>query len=592
RNLETRSPAPPPPADPHSDPRQRPRPTARPDRPIAILQARTAADAHSLLLELARALRGFASFDGERLRRRSLAERAFQALSVDIGRSGPLEIAVRGETFALSDLPDRLDARGGLATLQSALARHAIERLRIDPELSIDALHGLLELLVRPPADEADARVLYTTLCARDARGIRLNDLPVVSSPPPRPLSATSPRPSVSVTTPRVEAAAPAAPLARRPDAPARAGSGPAAPPTAKAPRLATLADAPTPPAREALEERLRARLVELDHIVDDEPYARLCVEIVAWARELFDAGLRDACHGAMILLADHAVGCGGRAESQAQRAAECFAELAEGARLEDLIDRALASDASGVRAAQLLLQRREEAVPALFERLCSLPDPLEPGPLHALVITSGEAAVPTLLRQIESTDERRARLALRLAGELQNPALLAPLERAARRAALPCQIEAIRSLCLLPGEASRQALADALASQLDQIAIAATQAIAAHNGIDAVPALLDVLESHVRSSRTQLCRAVIEVLARLGDERAVPRLAAILERRPVLRRAHWHAIQLAAVDALSVLPTREARRAVERAASFAAAAVRDRARSRLSLLAGTSQTS
>jgi HEAT repeat protein len=75
----------------------------------------------------------------------------------------------------------------------------------------------------------------------------------------------------------------------------------------------------------------------------------------------------------------------------------------------------------------------------------------------------------------------------------------------------------------------------------------------------------------------------LIEVLGRLGDERAVPRLAAILERKPVLRRAHWHAIQLAAVDALSVLPTREARRAVERAASHAAGPVRDRARARLS---------
>lgn len=570
-------------------------PVATPERPLPLGQARSSADATSLLLELARALRGFASFDDSLVRRRSLAERAFQAVSVDVRRSGPLEIALRGETFSLPDLTERIDARGGLAILRSVLVRHAIERLRLEPDLSLDALHGLLELLVRSPATPPDVRTLLATLCGRDARGIRLNGLEAPSNPPPRPLAATAPRPSVSVTTPRVGAAPPALPAPSAPSAPllpkprnAEVLAPPNPAPDASAQRAAA---APALSPREALEARLLARFVELDHLVEDEPYARLSAEIVSWAAQLFDEGLREACHRAMVVLADHAVGCGGRAESQARVAAERFAELAVGPRLEDLIDRALASDESGVRAAQLLLQRRDAAVPALFERLCASVDPMEPGPLHALVITCGEAAVPTLLENVESADERRARLALRLAGELQNPALLPALERAARRAALPCQIEAIRSLCLVPGEASRDALADALASQLDQIAIAATQAIATRNGIDAVPALLDVLESHVRGSRTQLCRAVIEVLGRLGDERAVPRLAAILERRPVLRRAHWHAIQLAAVEALSVLPTREARRAVERAASSAAAPVRDRARARLSQLAGTART-
>lgn len=568
-----------------------PYPGPPPTRPSTV-GARTLADATSVLLELARALRGFASYHDERVRRRGLAERAFQAVSAEIRRSGPLELVVRGETFCLPDLPERLDARGGLAILRSALAHHSIERLRLDPTVSLDALHGLLELLVHPPGGERGARTLYTALCARDARGVHLNDLEPGAVPPPRALAATAPRPSVSVTTPRVEGTWPADPNRRLTSEAAVIEPEVELPaPPAPDPVPVPIAAPPSPPAREALVERLQARLVELDHIVEDEPYARLSAEIVGWASELFDAGLRDACHRAMAVLADHAVGCGGRAESQAHVAADCYAALASGERLEDLIDRALASDASGVRAAQLLLQRREAAVPAIFARLCASADPLEPGPLHALVITSGEAAVPTLLENIASPDENRARLALRLAGELQNPALLPALERAARKASLPCQIEAIRSLCLLPSEASRQALADALASQLDQIAIAATQAIATRNGIDAVPALLDVLETHVRSSRTQLCRALIEVLGRLGDERAVPRLAAILERRPVLRRAHWHAIQLAAVDALAVLPTREARRAIERAASFAAAPIRDRARQRLSSLAGSGST-
>ena len=526
-------------------------------------RGRTPADATSTLLELARALRGFASHEGAPLRRRAMVERAFQAVAAEVARAGPLEIVVRGETFDVTDLKQRLDARGGLAELRRGFAEHSIERVCLDAKLTLDALQGFLELLLRPAAEGGDVGSFVRTLASRDARGVRINDLDEPVDTLPRALNATPPRPSLSVTTTLV--AQPSAPEPT-PD--------PEAPPI-PSPRLES---AP-------LSERLRARLVELDHTLDDEPYARRAAEIVIWAEQVWQAGLRDDAYHAMSFLADHAVGCGGRAEFQARIAADCFAELATGERLEDLIDRALTNDASSVRAAQVLLQRREAVVPVLVDRICALPDPLAASPLHALVLTSGEAAVPTLHHGISGRDENRARVCLRLAGALQSTALLPILAGTAKDSTLGRQLEAIRALCLLPGEAAHQALAEALASQLDQIAIAATQAISENTGIDAVPALLDVLESHMRGSRTQLCRALIEVLGRLGDERAVPRLAAILERKPVLRRAHWHAIQLAAVDALSVLPTREARRAIERAASHAAGPVRDRARDRLSAL-------
>ncbi len=539
--------------------------------------ARSTADATSVLLELARALRGFASYPDAPVRRRALAERAFQAVAGDVARAGPLEFGVRGETFAMAELPERLDARGGLAVLQCALVRHSIEGLRIDARLTVDALQAFLDQLLCAPQDASDARIFLRTLANRDARGLTINGEHEQKDTHPRALSDTPPRPSLILTTP-VVSAAPSAP----------------APHAEAATATTSLAVAPTTAtaAHDTRGERLRARLVELDHIVEDTPYAERTAEIVAWVEQIWQAGLRDDCYRAMLVLADHAVGSGGRAESQARIAADGFTELASGERLEDLIDRALASDESGVRAAQVLLQRREAAAPAIVDRICASPDPLASSPLHALLLTSGEAAVPTLLRGIAGSDETRARVSLRLAGELQSTALLPALTAAARGAPLGRQLEAIRALCLLPGEASHEALADALSSQLDQIAIAATQAIATKTGIDAVPALLDVLESHVRGSRTQLCRALIDVLGRLGDERAVPRLAAILERRPVLRRAHWHAIQLAAVDALSALPKREARRAVERAASFAAGPVRDRARARLSELAALSAAS
>jgi HEAT repeat protein len=540
-------------------------------RPNGGARERSPADATSILLELTRALRGLSAPTGSATRPRALAERAFQAVAADIARAGPFELSIRGETFAVTALAERLDARGGLADLRRALVQHSIERLCFDAKLTADTLQGFLELLIRPPDADRDVRAFLRTLAARDSRGLRLNDLDVLADTLPRTLSATPPRPSLSVTTPLVVPTPPP-----EPEAPAAAVASPPS-----RPRLVEPASVPRP--ADTRGERLRARLVELDHTTDDAPYAQRAAEIVFWVRQVWQDGLREEAYRALEVFADHAVGCGGRAESQARIAAACFADLAVGERLEDLIDRALASDESGVRAAQLLLQRREAAVPLVVDRICALPDPLVATPLHALVLTSGEAAVPTLLQGISGPDDDRARVCLRLAGALQSPALLPVLSKTTRAASLGRQVEAIRALCLLPGEAAHQALAEALSSQLDQLAIAATQAIADNDGIDAVPALLDVLESHMRGSRTQLCRALIEVLGRLGDERAVPRLAAIVERKPVLRRAHWHAIQLAAVDALSVLPTREARRAVERAASHAAGPVRDRARARLS---------
>jgi hypothetical protein len=539
---------------------------------------RTTADATSVLLELARAIRGCSSATDADRRRRGLAERAHQAIASEVERAGSFELSIRGGTIAVSGIAEQLDARAGLHTLHASLVRHGIERLRLDEALTVDAVEGLLELLARtdPKSGGADPATFVRNLTARDATGVRVNDLEPAADPLPRSLDATPPRPSLSLTTPHVRAALPPTAFEQ------------ARGPSQATPPAADLARAPlAAPAADPRGERLRARLVELDHILDDATYAARADEIVAWVEQITGKSRRDDAYRAMLVLADHAVGCGGRAESQARIAARCFAGLARGERLEDLIDRALASDESGVRAAQLLLELGEAAVAAIIDRICASPDPLAPTPLHALVITSGEAAIPTLRREIEGRDEDRARVAIRLAGALQSTALLPRLANAARHAPLARQIEAIRALCLIPGEASHAALADALASQLDQIAIAATQAIANRTGIDPVPALLDVLESHVRGSRTQFCRALIEVLARLGDERAVPRLAAILERRPVLRRAHWHAIQLAAVDALAVLPSREARRAVERAAQNATRPVRDRARDRLALLDG-----
>ncbi len=546
-----------------------------PDVPLDALCGdwgrRNSGDFVSMLLELARAERGFRFYDGTDARRRPLADRAHRALTSELGRAGVVEFFLDERGFRLDGVDPPIESTGALAGLEKALRNHGLRRLRIDPSLTRDALVGFLDLLGGATGRYLSPDHFARTLAARDTRGIRINEMDSPGPTTAPDLRATPPRAAVSLASTM---------LADLDTATIERPAGNDEP---------TLENAPLEsPSVQDRGERLRARLIELDATIDDDDYRSRVTDIVSWAEDLWNDELVDENYRAMLVLADHAVGHGGRTEAQARAAAAAFASLACKDRLEDLIDRATRTQgpsSSGIRAAQLLLQLGGLAVPRILDRLSSETDPNREAPLRSLIVTQGETALPHILSAIDGHDERRARMGIRLAGELQNPTVLPVLLEALRVPDLSRRIETIRALSFLPGEESRRALMDALASDLEEIAAAASEALATTDGIDAVPVLLDVLEESVQSTRTKLGRTLIEVLGRLGDERAVPRLCAILERRPVLRRAHWRAIQLATVDALAILPTKEARRSIERASLHAPEPVRKSAQAVLEAL-------
>lgn len=534
--------------------------------PIPHWILRTPADLTSLLLELARALRGLAFYPETDPSRDPLVDRAHRAVENELSRAGPIDLRIDDEGFHISGLHHPVPSTGVIADLSDALSRHQVQRIRLDPILSRHALHGLLELLSHPHGRHETPWEFARALSAREASGIQLNELDIVSEPIQRKLS----------TTPRCASASlGSAILARRSDDPTSQLEvvGPfEEKPTLEADPLRAV----SPDDRG---ERLRARLIELDQTLDDDTYELRAQEIVRWAEDLWVEGLTDDCYRTLLVFADHAVGCGGRSGSQARSAAAFLAELAQAERMDDLIRRACARPAeAGVRAAQLLLQLGRRAVPAIFQEICRAQSLDDAAPLQSLILALGEESLPTLVSAIESPDDRCAAIAIRLVGELQSPAVLPVLVRALSAKELGRRLETIRALSLLPGKASKAALERALDSDLDEIVVAAMSALAKNDGSSALPTLLDVLEASVHTGRTPVCVGLIDVLARIGDERAVPRLAAILERRPRLRRAHWHAIQLAAVDAIATLPTKEARRSLERTATHGDRPVRSRA--------------
>jgi len=526
---------------------------------------RTAADLSSLLLELARALRGYSFYAETDAQRRPLLDRVFRAVSSELKRAGAIDLQLEQGRFRLAALPQAIEASGALAKFAAALSSHRVYRLRFDTTLTSHTLDGLFDLLGQPSTRFTSADRFARALAARDSQGLQLNDIEYCHQKPTRKLTATPPRASASL----------ASSLAAEPASSDRVVG-----------EDATLETHPLDvPAPEDRGERLRARLIELDRTLDDEAYEQRAGEIAVWARDLAQAGLRNDAYRALLVLADHAVGSGGRPETQARLAATRFAELATGSQLDDLIERAMEPGRTGVRAAQLLLQLGPQAVVAIIDRLCIENDPERAGPLRSLMLTLGEASLPTLLEAISGEDERRARVGIRLAGELQNPAALPSLLQAMRAPEIARRIETIRALGYLPLRESKDALTGALASDVEEIAIAAAHALSNCEGTDAVSEFLDALESSLPTNRTRLSRTLVRLLGQLGDEHAVPRLSAILERKPILRRTHHHTIQLAVIDALAILPTKEARRAIERAARRAAKPVADRARTRLAEL-------
>lgn len=522
---------------------------------------RTPADYTSLLFELARVERGYRFYGETDARRRPLAERAHLAVRSELDRAGAIELrlARSGSGFAIPGAEGPSEARGPIDDLEKALRRHGVHVLRLDPTLTRTALAGLFDLLGQGHDRIASPDHLARTLAARDSSGIRINDIdPSARTDTPR-LGSTSPRASASLASTLLPTP-PATPLVRDDEKPG-------------------LDDAPlAAPAADERGEKLRARLIELDATLEDEDYRRRVDDVVIWAEDLWQQDADEECLRAMLVLADHAVGVGGRSAGQARAAAASFAALAQGERLELLIERATQGGTAGVRAATLLLQLGERAVGPILDRLAEESDEDRAAPLRGLILTQGEAAIPALASAIEGHDVPRARIGTRLAGELQNPDILSVLIRSLRVPDLSRRLETIRALSFLPGEESKRALHDALASDLEEIAAAASRALATSDGSEAVPVLLDVLEASLHDTRTKLGCTLIEVLGRLGDERAVPRLCAILERRPVLRRAHWHALQLMAVDALAILPTKEARRCLGRAALHGPQSIRARA--------------
>jgi len=527
---------------------------------------RTAADLSSLLVELSRAQKARAFYAEDHAASNDLLDVAFLAWQSDLERAGPLDLSIDASGFRAVGVEEAI-ARNHLEALAEALSRHDIDRLQFNRDLTRAAFRNLLQLLGEPASRSltespetpcAFARELY----AREHHGITVNQRPGPSS------SALGPDAARAIDSPESSASLGSALLRARP--PTLCSEIEEAKPTIDENPLEA------PAGNEAAGELIQ-KLRQLDCCSEDSSYQELAGQVVALANELANQGAVDEAYRAPLVLADHAVGEGGRSGYQARIAQSALVELASAGRLSEIIERSCSPSASeSVRAAQVLLQLGDVATPRILERLEQESSRERTAQLASIMVALGDRVVPTLARQMAEGSEARVLLVVRLAGEIQSPALVAPLCDLLRDGAPRLAAQAAKALVHIGNSEAARALAEALSNPRIEVAKVAAMCLGALCDPRTLQPLLATLERAREKKQIELAREVIRALSQFkqGFEAALPVLTAILQRRTLpWRRAEWQ-LKLEAVRTLGPQPGPEV-----------LCALRDAARSRNSHL-------
>ena len=536
------------------------------------------ADVATLLIELGRALKACRFYPPEHPARKATLDRGFRAWQSELARAGALDLELRQRAFRVAGTSDPI-GRGALDDLARELVHRAVRRIRFAPGMSADEFAALVAALALDPDELAAAggieRAFY-----QSCRGgvVTLNEMDYRGALE----HAGSGEPASD------------APGGEAPGADEGAPGG--EPETTGADPLATLAAMLQAPPDEAGDGALRpepeadrgAELVcllrRLDECRDDQRYAVLLQEVAAAAASLADERPCDDAYRAILVLSAHATETA-RSERQRALAEDVLFQLASGARLDDVVSRACATGPQGsVRATQILLQLGAHAVPRLLDTLLLEGQPERRGQLNAILLAMGEKATPEVKSALQGGDPERARLAARLAGEMQNPAVVPYLRNLLREAGTPLDLarEAAKALVRIGSPGALQTLVEVLASPRPELAAAAAVCVGASGAPRALEPLVEALRRSLREGEFELARETIRALGRLGRHEALPVLEDILTRRSLRGRKRLRELKMAAAAAVGRLPGQEARVCLERLADRGDAQLRRAAQTAL----------
>ena len=553
---------------------------------------RTPGDVTALLVDLGRLVKARQFYpDGHPLLR-EVFERGFRAFEAEIRRGGPLELEIRQGGFRLGNEPV---GRGRVDDVAQELVKRAIRMLRFDAALTPATLERFVAILATEPERLEQGGGFIKALYAEPCPGVRVNEMDYAA--------ALAQAGASRVPAGGAEAAGGDS---------LEGGYGPGgdeglAGEGAGDTMAATLAlldgsqkPEPLAPTQQIEQSPLDAMyeddrvgelvvlLRELDGVSDEARYRELAREAAVRGAALSDDGLEDEGYRAILVLATHGSDRT-RSESLRAPALEGLRELARGKRLDALVDRACApGEGVSLRAAQILLQLGAPVAPTLLRRVETEQDLDRRGQLFGILIAMGEATTPDLCAAMQSGERRRAGLAVRLAGEMQNAGTVGDLTALLDHEDLDLRREAAKALVHIGSPEATDALVGALRSPHEGMPGHAAFCLGVAGGTRALEALLATARRDGGAETLELAREAVRALGRMGRSEAVPVLAELLQRRSLLRRRRLAEFQLAVVDALAKLPGDAARAALEQATRRGNAGVRKAARQALGRLGST----
>jgi len=542
---------------------------------------RTPADVSTLMVELGRAFKGWSFYPPDHPARAELLDRAWRAWRGDLRRNGPLALEIRRGAFWLPGADAPISSRSDDTARQ--LYVRAVRRVVFDAALDAPTLAGFLDVLVADAdALQADGGFEEAFFGGAARQGLQVNETDWRSVLEQRHAEAES------------EAPGPAAGLAAdflTDDPPADDGGdldpllpaafgavlpAPAAPDAEEAEHTQPVV--PLDPAAARARE-LEVLLSQLEECEDDLAYRDLARDVGALATRMLEAAEMDGVFRVLVLLAHHAGDDAKRSFAQRESAGGFLAQLAHGPVLQHLIDRAVdAAAESSLEATAALRELGAAVAPAVLDRLEQEGDSERRGRLSGVLIAMGDEAAPALLEALVHGSKRRMRVAVRLAGETQNPRLVACLREILLSGESEVSREAARALVRVGDVSSLEVLAEALHSLRPDVTALAAFSLGSTGRVLAVAPLREALARALEQNDLALAREVVRGLGRLGRAEAAAVVASVLERGGLFGRRKLRDVQLAAIGALASLPGREAEAALARSARSRDARLREAA--------------
>jgi HEAT repeat protein len=216
--------------------------------------------------------------------------------------------------------------------------------------------------------------------------------------------------------------------------------------------------------------------------------------------------------------------------------------------------------------------------VPRVLDQLEVEMDSERRARLTGVLLAMGEDVTPALAEAITNGSQRRQRLALRLAGEMQNPRLVGYLREAMLDGHDEVSREAAQALLRVGDVSSLEALAEGLASPRPSVVAFAAFSLGSCGRVLAVAPLAQALDRAVATQQLPLARELVRALGRLGRPEAAPAITVILNHGGFFQRRKLRDLKLAAITALAGLPGRAANDALARAARSGDAQLRQTA--------------